>query len=84
VMVSRSLYQPPPASSPIAMVTLEMPPRLSTDAAGCRVLRERIARELGAEVVVGIARERTVLRLSAQAYNREDDFQQLAAYLAAL
>jgi len=57
---------------------------MSTNAAGCRALRARIATELGAEVVIGIARERTVLRLSAQAYNREDDFQQLAAYLAAL
>jgi hypothetical protein len=33
--------------------------------------------------VVTIARGRTVLRLSAQAYNCEDEFQQLATYLAA-
>ena len=83
-LVSRALELEPVAPSPIAMVTLELPPRMSTDAAGCRVLRERIARELGAEVVITMARGRTVLRLSAQVYNREDEFRQLAAYLAAL
>jgi isopenicillin-N epimerase len=83
-MVSRALEQEPPAQSPIAMVTLELPPRMSTDAAGCRALRARVAKELSAEVVIGLARGRTALRLSAQAYNREEDYQQLAAYLGAL
>jgi isopenicillin-N epimerase len=83
-LVSRALELEPVAPSPIAMVTLALPPRMSTDAAGCRVLRERIARDIGAEVVITMARGRTVLRLSAQAYNGEDDFRQLAAYLAAL
>jgi uncharacterized protein HemY len=31
-----------------------------------------------------VARGRSVLRLSAQAYNREEDYEQLATYLAAL
>jgi isopenicillin-N epimerase len=82
--VSRGLEQEPPAASPISMVTLELPARMSKDAAGCRALRARIATELGAEVVVTMARGRSVLRLSAQAYNRPEDYEQLAAYLAAI
>jgi isopenicillin-N epimerase len=82
-MVSQALGMEPAATSPISMVTLELPSRMSTDAAGCSALRARIATELGAEVVVGIERGRTVLRLSAQAYNCEADYQQLATYLAA-
>ena len=65
-------------------MTLELPSRIAPDTAGCRALRARIATELGAEVVITMARERMVLRLSAQVYNRDQDFQQLAGYLAAL
>jgi isopenicillin-N epimerase len=83
-LVSRALDQEPVAPNPISMVTLELPSRMAPDTAGCRALRARIATELGAEVVITIARGRTVLRLSAQAYNRDQDFQQLAVYLAAL
>jgi hypothetical protein len=57
---------------------------MSTDATGCRDLRARIAAELGAEVVITMTRERTVLRLSAQAYNQASDYERLATYLAAL
>jgi isopenicillin-N epimerase len=81
--VSRALAQETPHETTLSMVTLELPSRMSTDIAGCRALRARIATELRAEVVVTIARGRTVLRLSAQAYNCEDEFQQLATYLAA-
>jgi isopenicillin-N epimerase len=83
-MVSQALEQEPIADSPISMVTLELPSPMSTDAIGCRALRGRIATELAAEVLITMARGRTVLRLSAQAYNREDDYRQLATYLAAL
>jgi len=83
-LVSRSLEQEPVAPSPISMVTLELPSRLAPDVAGCRALRARIATELGAEVVITMARSRAVLRLSAQAYNRDEDFQRLAVYLAML
>jgi isopenicillin-N epimerase len=83
-LVSRALEQAPGARSPISMVTLELPSRMAADAASCRDLRTRIATELGAEVVITMARRRAVLRLSAQAYNREQDFEQLAVYLAAL
>jgi uncharacterized protein HemY len=34
--------------------------------------------------VITMARERTVLRLSAQAYNQASDYERLATYLAAL
>ena len=83
-IVSQALGQEPPAETTLSMVTLELPSRMSTDATGCRALRARIANELRAEVVVAMARGGTVLRLSAQAYNREEDFEQLAAYLAAI
>jgi isopenicillin-N epimerase len=83
-MVSQALEREPAAESPISMVTLELPSRMSMDANGCRELRARIARDINAEVVIGIARGRTVLRLSAHAYNRENDYEQLATYLAAL
>lgn len=83
-LVSRALEQEPVASSPISMVTLELPSRMASDTAGCRALRARIAAELGAEVVITMARGRSVLRVSAQAYNCDQDFQQLAGYLAAL
>jgi isopenicillin-N epimerase len=83
-LVSQALGQEPPPESPISMVTLELPSRMSTDATGCRDLRARIAAELGAEVVITMARERTVLRLSAQAYNQASDYERLATYLAAL
>ncbi len=83
-LVSRALEQEPVAPSPIAMVTLELPSRMAPDAAGCRALRGRIAMELGAEVMITMARGQAVLRLSAQAHNRDQDFQQLAVYLATL
>jgi isopenicillin-N epimerase len=83
-MVSHALEQEPVAESRISMVTLSLPSRMSTDMSGCRALRARIGNELPAEVVITVARGRTVLRLSAQAYNREDDYRRLATYLAAL
>lgn len=45
-----------------------------------RVLLVRIATELGAEVVMTTARDRAVLRLSAQGYTRDKDKQQRAVY----
>ncbi|MGA7987046.1 MAG: aminotransferase class V-fold PLP-dependent enzyme [Candidatus Dormiibacterota bacterium] len=83
-LVSQALGQQPVAPSPISMVTLELPSRMASDAAACRALRARIATELGAEVVVTMARGRAALRLSAQAYNRHKDYEQLAAYLRTL
>jgi hypothetical protein len=81
--VSRALGQEPPDEGPLSMVTFE-PARMSMDIAGCLALRARIAEELRAEVVVTVARGRTVMRLSAQAYNREDEYRRLAAYLATI
>jgi isopenicillin-N epimerase len=83
-LVSRALDQEPVAPSTIPMVTLEVSSRVAPNAAACTALRARIATELGAEVVITMARGRPVLRLSAQAYNRVQDFQELALYLAAL
>jgi isopenicillin-N epimerase len=83
-LVSRAIEQEPVPPSPISMVTLALPSRMASDAVECRALRTQIATELGAEVVINMARGRPVLRLSAHAYNRDGDFQHLADYLAAL
>ncbi len=83
-LVSRALGQEPVGPSPISMVTLEIPSRYALEDAGCRALRARIAAEIGAEVVITMARGRPVLRLSAQVYNHDHDFQELARYFAAL
>jgi len=83
-IISRALGQDPPDASMLSMVALELPPRMSSDAVSARALRERISAELRAEVMITVARGRSVLRLSAQAYNREEDYEQLATYLAAL
>jgi isopenicillin-N epimerase len=47
-------------------------------------IRLRIADELATEVAVNQWRERTFLRLSAQVYNRADEYERLAAKLPAL
>lgn len=83
-IVSRALDQDPPTASTLSMVALALPQRMSSDAVSGRALRQRIAAELRAEVMITAARGRSVLRLSAQAYNREDDYERLADYLAAL
>jgi isopenicillin-N epimerase len=47
-------------------------------------IRQRISEELGIEVAVNQWRERTLLRISAQVYNRAEDYERLAAKLPAL
>jgi isopenicillin-N epimerase len=47
-------------------------------------IRQRISEEVGVEVAVNRWHERTLLRLSAQVYNRPDEFERLAAELPAL
>ena len=47
-------------------------------------IRLRIAEELATEVAVNRWHERTLLRLSAQVYNRAEEYERLAAKLPAL
>jgi isopenicillin-N epimerase len=82
-VVARALGQLPPEPTLLSMVALQLPPRLAWDEDSVRTLRRRTAESIGAEVMTTMARGRAVLRLSAQAYNREEDYERLGAYLGA-
>jgi isopenicillin-N epimerase len=71
----------PPAPPGLAMRIVPLPPGLATDAGGATALRQRIADELGFEVAVNAYRGRGLLRLSAQIYNRADEYDRLAEVL---
>ncbi len=57
---------------------------MAWDAESARALRRRVADDIGAEIMTTMARGSAVLRLSAHAYNRLDDYERLAADLSAL
>jgi isopenicillin-N epimerase len=80
-IVSRALDQLPPDPTPLSMVALRLPLRQAQDDDSVRDLRRRIAADIGAEVMITVARGQPVLRLSAHAYNRVEDYETLAAYL---
>ncbi len=83
-LVAAALGQAPPAPASIAMITLHLPPRMAWDIESARALRQRVADEIGAEIMTTMARGGAVLRLSAHAYNRLEDYERLAAFLSAL
>ena len=83
-LVAAALGQPAPAASSIAMTCLSLPRTMAWDAESARALRRRVADDIGAEIMTTMARGSAVLRLSAHAYNRLDDYERLAAYLSAL
>jgi isopenicillin-N epimerase len=83
-LVAAALGQPPPAPASIAMITLQLPPRMASDIESARALRQRVADEIGAEIMTTMARGSAMLRLSAHAYNRLEDYERLAAVLSAL
>jgi isopenicillin-N epimerase len=72
----------------VSMRLVPLPARLATDWAAAGALRQRIADDLATEVSVTTLGGRGWLRLSAQAYNRADEYDRLAerlpAYLAKL
>ncbi len=82
-LVAAALGQPPPASTSIAMITLQLPRRMAWDIESARALRQRVAADIGAEIMTTMARGSAVLRLSAQAYNRLQDYERLAGHLSA-
>jgi isopenicillin-N epimerase len=74
----------PDPGGPLAMRIVPLPSGLPATADTAVRLRERISDELRAEVAVGAWRDGMLLRLSAQVYNRPEDFDRLAAGLPAL
>jgi isopenicillin-N epimerase len=74
---------PTPTAPGLAMRVVRLPAGLATDAAAATDLRRQISDELGAEVAVNTFRGVGLLRLSAQVYNRADDYDRLAGRLPA-
>jgi isopenicillin-N epimerase len=73
--------QLPDPGGPVPMTVVPLPAAPGTDPA---VLRDRIADELATEVAVHSWQGGLLLRLSAQVYNRPEEYQRLAAGLPAL
>jgi isopenicillin-N epimerase len=87
-VVATALRADPPADPPgeasgLAMRVVPLPPGLATDLAAAGRLRQRIADELGFEVAVNPYRGQGLLRLSAQVYNRAEEYDRLAERLPA-
>lgn len=72
----------PPAG--LAMAVLPLRTGLAGDPAAAVALRQRIAAETGAEVALNSWQGRGLLRLSAQVYNRADEYERLAERLPAV
>jgi isopenicillin-N epimerase len=75
------LPAPPPG---LAMAIVPLPTGLVTDLPSATHWRQRIADELAAEVALNAWQGRGLLRLSAQVYNRVEDYDRLAERLPAL
>ena len=71
----------PDPGGPVPMRVVPLPVPEDTDPYG---LRDRISDELGTEVAVNRWQDRLLLRLSAQVYNRPEEYERLAAGLPAL
>jgi isopenicillin-N epimerase len=74
----------PPTAPGLAMRIVPLRPGLAVDTKAAIELRQRIADELGFEVAVQTYRGRGLLRLSAQVYNRTDEYHRLADRLPGL
>lgn len=73
-----------PGDEGVSMRVVPLPPEAARDAAGIDALTDRIADELHTLVAVNLWRGRPLLRLSAQAYNRPEEYDTLAARLPRL
>ncbi|WVK85260.1 aminotransferase class V-fold PLP-dependent enzyme [Dactylosporangium sp. AC04546] len=73
-----------PAPTGLPMTLVPLPPGVAADLTSAVTLRRRISDELGAEVALAAWHGRGYLRLSAQVYNRVEDFQRLAEGLPKL
>jgi isopenicillin-N epimerase len=70
--------------APVSMRVVPLPPGLAPDRAAATDLRTRLAIEHGVEVALEPWRGQGFLRLSAQVYNRIEDFDRLCRALAAV
>jgi isopenicillin-N epimerase len=75
--------EPMRAPAGLAMRVVALPAGSADDREAAVGLRQRIADELGFEVAVNVYGGRCLLRLSAQVYNRADEYERLAARLPA-
>jgi isopenicillin-N epimerase len=75
---------PDPGGPAVSMRILPLPAGLATTVAEAVALRQHIADKLAAEVAVNAWGGRGWLRLSAQVYNRPDEYDRLADRLPAL
>lgn len=75
---------PRPGGPSVSMRIVPLPAGVATTLAEAVALRRRIADTLGAEVAVSAWNGRGWLRLSAQIYNRAEEYEQLARRLPAL
>jgi isopenicillin-N epimerase len=73
----------PGGDHPVAMRLLPLPAGLAVDLDSARALRQRIADELQTDVNVGSWRGQGLLRLTAQVYNRADEYERFAERLPA-
>jgi isopenicillin-N epimerase len=76
--------RPEPGDAAVSMRILPLPAGLATTIAEASALRQHIADKLSAEVAVNAWGGRGWLRLSAQVYNRPDEYERLAEHLPAL
>ena len=74
----------PDPGGPSAMRVVPLPAGLATTQAEAQALRQHIADKLAAETAVNAWGGRGWLRLSAQVYNRPDDYERFAERLAPL
>ncbi|MEY9943170.1 aminotransferase class V-fold PLP-dependent enzyme [Kitasatospora sp. GAS1066B] len=75
---------PLPGSDRLAMRAVRLPAGVAEDEAGVRALMGAVRDELGARVAVRPWAGGGVLRISAQVYNRAEEYEKLAAGLAGL
>jgi isopenicillin-N epimerase len=78
------LPTPSPEPSTVSMRLVPLPPGFVDDGSAATALASRIATELRCEVPVYVWQGRGMLRLSAQIYNRPEEYERLAAGLGAL
>ncbi|WP_250001732.1 aminotransferase class V-fold PLP-dependent enzyme [Actinoplanes sp. M2I2] len=75
---------PQPADPDVSMRVVPLPAGLATTVPEARALRQHIADKLAVETAVNAWGGRGLLRLSAQVYNRADEYDRLAERLPAL
>jgi isopenicillin-N epimerase len=75
---------PTPDCTGLPMALVPLPAGIATDMASATALRRRVGDELGADVMVSGWNGIGLLRLSAQIYNRPEEYERLAERLPAL